>query len=514
MRVATDRSFGLPLLHELEIPARRPFGPGDPTMGLARLFAGLAVIPLLATSFLNAPRAAATVTGALGGSPPVLTVLGPRAFSPNGDGRDDVLLAAVTLAMPEQLHVAVDSFEGTEVAVLFDGVAGAGQTVVSWDGGGVPDGPYTLVATAADGQASIPIARWSTLPLLSRPHGIVVVLDPGHGGSELGAPRQLADGTTINEKDVVLDVALKAGAMLAADGFVVRYTRTADVDVPLETRTPLANSYRGDAFVSIHMNALAPGEGRTEDFFCLTGCRESAESQALAQSILDAHRARLAPYETGGYQLTPSPISGWTPTDDCQHWVEAGCPPDLVRCHYAVLGPYSATLRPNAIAMPAALVESLALTSPAELALMADPAVRTQVAAAYADGIATFFATRPTWVRIDGAPTTPPLTRGHTTTIRVRLTNTGAAPIPAGSAVVIGDRSRISVYDADSALKGRTIGSARLLSPLAPGAAITVPVAVIPRTRGSRTWKVDLVVNGVRVSDLRVPTLQLPAYVR
>ena len=49
--------------------------------------------------------------------------------------------------------------------------------------------------------------------------------------------------------------------------------------------------------------------------------------------------------------------------------------------------------------MPAILMESLAFSSPDELALIVDPAVRTQMAVAYADGIGRFFASRSAWVR-------------------------------------------------------------------------------------------------------------------
>ena len=64
------------------------------------------------------------------------------------------------------------------------------------------------------------------------------------------------------------------------------------------------------------------------------------------------------------------------------------------------------------------------------------------------------------------------------------------------------------------AIKETTIGTRKLTLPLAPGASTRVWVRVVPRTGGRRTWKVDFVVGGVRLSDRRVPALLIQSYVR
>jgi N-acetylmuramoyl-L-alanine amidase len=78
-----------------------------------------------------------------------------------------------------------------------------------------------------------------------------VVIDAGHGGSDVGAKG--FSGTF--EKDVALAVARNLAARLRARGLKVVMTRDADVRVPLEQRTAIANDTRGDLFVSIHANA-------------------------------------------------------------------------------------------------------------------------------------------------------------------------------------------------------------------------------------------------------------------
>jgi N-acetylmuramoyl-L-alanine amidase len=79
-----------------------------------------------------------------------------------------------------------------------------------------------------------------------------IVIDAGHGGHD---PGTLGPGG-IEEKNVVLDVARRLGAMLKQRlGADVIYTRDTDTFVPLETRTEIANKARADLFISIHANS-------------------------------------------------------------------------------------------------------------------------------------------------------------------------------------------------------------------------------------------------------------------
>jgi N-acetylmuramoyl-L-alanine amidase len=79
-----------------------------------------------------------------------------------------------------------------------------------------------------------------------------VVIDAGHGGHDEGT----RGPTGLLEKDLVLDVALRLGALVEQRlGAEVVYTRTADVFVPLEERTAIANRAEADLFLSIHANS-------------------------------------------------------------------------------------------------------------------------------------------------------------------------------------------------------------------------------------------------------------------
>ena len=78
-----------------------------------------------------------------------------------------------------------------------------------------------------------------------------VVLDAGHGGTDVGAT---AVGAT--EKDITLDIGRRLASMLQKKGFEVVTTREDDRTVALRERARLANESRGDIFVSIHVNTI------------------------------------------------------------------------------------------------------------------------------------------------------------------------------------------------------------------------------------------------------------------
>ena len=85
------------------------------------------------------------------------------------------------------------------------------------------------------------------------PRGAVrrIVVDAGHGGHDPGA---IGPGR-VREKNVTLAMALRLAKKLRDDGFEVVLTRRGDRYLALEERTAIANTARGDLFISIHANA-------------------------------------------------------------------------------------------------------------------------------------------------------------------------------------------------------------------------------------------------------------------
>lgn len=81
----------------------------------------------------------------------------------------------------------------------------------------------------------------------------VIAIDPGHGGVDNGTQNPRLG---LMEKTFTMDVAVRLGRILRAEGYKVIFTRETDVKVELPIRAATANTYGADLFVSIHFNSL------------------------------------------------------------------------------------------------------------------------------------------------------------------------------------------------------------------------------------------------------------------
>ena len=87
-------------------------------------------------------------------------------------------------------------------------------------------------------------------------HKFTLVIDPGHGGHDVGAM-----GKFSKEKDINLRTALAFGKYVERNCSDVKviYTRKTDVFVTLHGRAEIANKAKADLFISIHTNSV-PGK--------------------------------------------------------------------------------------------------------------------------------------------------------------------------------------------------------------------------------------------------------------
>lgn len=80
-----------------------------------------------------------------------------------------------------------------------------------------------------------------------------IVIDPGHGGKDYGAPGYIKG---VHEKQVVMQIAKRLSSKIQKElGLETILTRTKDTFLTLEERTALANTKNADLFISIHTNA-------------------------------------------------------------------------------------------------------------------------------------------------------------------------------------------------------------------------------------------------------------------
>ncbi len=90
-----------------------------------------------------------------------------------------------------------------------------------------------------------------------------VVIDPGHGGKDVGAV-----GAISNEKSINLNVALALGNLIERNLSDVKviYTRKTDVFISLKGRAEIANRVKADLFISVHTNSVPPTKTPPQGF--------------------------------------------------------------------------------------------------------------------------------------------------------------------------------------------------------------------------------------------------------
>jgi len=131
--------------------------------------------------------------------------------------------------------------------------------------------------------------------------GSVIVLDPGHGGTDVGTKSVLRNHY---EKELTLDWALRLQSVMSARGCRVYLTRSNDYDLALSNRVAFAAQHNADVFISLHFNSA--GENATEsglETYCLTPAgmpssitRGFADEawQTFPNNAFDAQNLRLA----------------------------------------------------------------------------------------------------------------------------------------------------------------------------------------------------------------------------
>jgi N-acetylmuramoyl-L-alanine amidase len=178
----------------------------------------------------------------------------------------------------------------------------------------------------------------------------LIVIDPGHGGSDRGT---MHGG--LEEAVLTLDMAKRLRDILVSRGWQVKLTHDTDTDVyapnadahqELQARADVANNAGARLFLSIHVNAYINSGPYG------TTCYISKPEDVAFARILETHLATDGTKDDG-----------------------------IVKSHLYV------TLHTR---MPAALVETAFLTNPGDYALLASAAWRQKVAQEMADAIGQY----------------------------------------------------------------------------------------------------------------------------
>jgi N-acetylmuramoyl-L-alanine amidase len=198
----------------------------------------------------------------------------------------------------------------------------------------------------------------------------VIVLDPGHGGSDKGTISVLDQRP---EKEFALDLARRLKPLLEQEGWTVFLTRTNDYDFSHSNRVEFADSHQADLFISLHFNSAAPDRKQMGlETYCMT---PTGMPSTLTRGFDDSWTDNV-------------PNNGF----DAQNLQLA------VHLHDALLrangeedrgvrrARFITVLRGQR--RPAILIEGGYLSNPAEAAKIEDPAFRQKVAKAIATALA------------------------------------------------------------------------------------------------------------------------------
>ena len=118
-----------------------------------------------------------------------------------------------------------------------------------------------------------------------------IIIDPGHGGTDTGAR-----GTTLAEKDVVLQVAKILRAELERMGYRVVMTRNDDSNPSYEDRAAVANAYRDPIFVSLHVSSTGVTGDTRAYFYQFPVPFQAADASLSSEPVKQTFRGAI-PWE-------------------------------------------------------------------------------------------------------------------------------------------------------------------------------------------------------------------------
>ncbi|HEY7210062.1 MAG TPA: N-acetylmuramoyl-L-alanine amidase [Bryobacteraceae bacterium] len=274
----------------------RPRARARPTISLARSRSGTKRIDL------SSPEAVA----ASGGRPPIVVLANSASHAPDVKQAEPSSDQVSSGTSPPAVHDA-PSTQKVPLAITNTPAASGARTEMASAApatGSYEAAPKVTVPTKSNGAIAPAVRDSAGDRSLVRVLGLKlgrVIIDPGHGGHDTGT----IGPNGLMEKDLVLDVALRLGKLITQRlGAEVVYTRSADVFIPLEQRTRIANNEKADLFISIHANSSPErsATGVETFYFNLTSdkvgldlaTRENASSASSISDLNDLlHKAVL-----------------------------------------------------------------------------------------------------------------------------------------------------------------------------------------------------------------------------
>jgi N-acetylmuramoyl-L-alanine amidase len=285
------------------------------------------------------------------------------------------------------------------------------------------ENPFRVVLDLRKGAAATTVPN-AQLPTPSHPveqPGIhTIVIDPGHGGKDVGAIGPA--GTS--EKDLTLAVCHKLASVLGAKtGARIVLTREEDTVVSLDQRTAIANQYKADLFLSVHMNAAVVKGARGSETYFLSADASDEIAKKAAESENASASAAAAPSSDLKLIL-------WDLAQQAYLQESSRFATDIQEEMNAIAGIQNRGVKQAPFkvlvgaTMPAALVEVAFISNPEEEAKLKDAAFVTTVVDAIARAVVKYKTDYETRIGVIKAPAPAPAAPATTTTTAATRTGT------------------------------------------------------------------------------------------
>jgi N-acetylmuramoyl-L-alanine amidase len=239
-------------------------------------------------------------------------------------------------------------------------------------------------------------------PTSRRPLGRTVYIDVGHGGPDPGAVGVTLAGKPVHEATETLRVALDALAILRAEGYRVVLSRTSATAVA----RPAPGDIAGGVYTSqgVHRDLVAQDDcadlGRADIvigvYFNASEDTSDGGSLTLFDTVRPFWRSslRLA-QDVQREVLAGLDAKGWNVGDDGVHtdvgYGSAASPADVAYGHLILLGPAKSGYLSTPTRAPAALIEPLFITNPAQASIADSASGERAMARGLASAVGDYF---------------------------------------------------------------------------------------------------------------------------
>ena len=198
-----------------------------------------------------------------------------------------------------------------------------------------------------------------------------IVIDPGHGGTDLGATRD-----SFIESKIVFEISMKVKEELIKQNLSEIYlTREQDVLIPLKDRIKIANDLQADLFISLHANTSTSPQLTGMEFY-FNASSLAAQKNTTEKSLTNAQVIERIKNDFKHYEKTKqSLLLSKTVQARSQATVEKSV---IKRAPYFVI---------ENTDMPSILIELGFISNRREAKKLANPEYQTEVAKIIAEAI-------------------------------------------------------------------------------------------------------------------------------